>query len=270
MRSLDLASPAGGLAALVRARASLDGADRVFWFTGDVWAWEPGKQQRPVFGFEGYNVARAVPADGGYDLLTREAVFYVDLTTRQPIDRWASPFTGDEVAVVHIWNDPVNFPMREAGPRGPFRLPMTDCGEECVITLDVFLTYPSPLPRAEFPENSQDDLYQGAELFHFFCRRADLEREGSVDAPARVSWTRIGPWLPWMKMADRPGQLVYHGQGYKLPGGYGALPEWIRRRVKTEKPEFAAAPREFTQPNESSWTYFRKLTSAPQAPAADA
>lgn len=254
----DLRTPEGGLAGLLKARASLDGKDSVTWFTGTTWAWLPGEQQRPVFAFEGYNVARAVPAGGGFDLLTREAVFYLDLATHAPLDRWSNPFTGTDVEVVHIWNDPVNQRLRPDGPRGPFRLPITDCGEEAVLTLDIFLTYPSPLPRTEFPKNSQSDLYQAAELFQFFCLRADLEDDAMVDAPSRVSWTRIAPWLPWMEMADTPGMLVYHGQGYKLSNGFDGLPSWIRDRVERDGPQFATAPREFTEPNETSWTYFAK------------
>ncbi|MGH2830718.1 MAG: DUF1838 family protein [Actinomycetota bacterium] len=258
----DLRTPEGGLAGLLKARASLDGRDTVTWFNGTTWGWVPGEQQRPVFAFEGYNVARAVPAEDGFDLLTREAVFYLDLATRAPLDRWSNPYTGSDVEVVHIWNDPVNQRLRPGGPRGPFRLPVTDCGDEIVMTLDVYLTHPSPLPPSEFPQHSGADLYQAAELFQFFCRRADVADDAVADAPSRVSWTRIGPWLPWMEMADRPGMLVYHGQGAKLPGGYAELPEWIRARVDAQAPQFATAPREFTEPNETSWTYFRKHLQA--------
>lgn len=256
---LDLRTPDGGLKGLIKARGSLDGNDTVTWFNGTTWAWVPGQQQRPVFAFEGYNVARVVEAEGGFDLLTREAVFYIDLASRQPLEKFANPFNERTVEVVHIWNDPVNQQLRADGPRGPFLLPITDCGEESVITLDVYLTYPSPLTRAEFPENAQSDIYQAAELFQFFTKRADLEDDAVLDAPARVSWTRIAPWLPWMEMADRPGQLVYHGQGYKLPGGFGSLPAWIQDRVTASKPEFATAPAAITGPNESSWSYFKKV-----------
>ena len=232
------------------------------WFSGMTWAWRPREQQRPVFAFEGYNIGRTVEAEGGWDLLTREAVFYLDPATRQPLETWSNPYTGKDVGVVHIWNDPVNQRLRTDGPRGPFLLPITDCGDEVVLTLDVYLTYPSPLPRARYAAYSQDDVYQAAELFQFFCSRSDLESDDVLDAPARVSWTRVGPWLPWMEMGDEPGQLVYHAQGYKLPGGYDDLPAWIRSRVESEKPEYRTAPTELTEPNETSWTYFKKVIEA--------
>ena len=258
--TLDLASPDSNLRAFMKARASLDGADTVVWFTGDVHAVAPGQPGRHVFGFEGYNVARALQVDGGFELLTREAVFYLDPATRAILDSWDNPFTDETVDVIHVWNDPVNHRFEVDGPRGPWRLPVTDLGDDVVFTSDVFLAYPSPLPPEQFPRHSQSALYQAAELFQFFCRRDDLA-DDSPSAPARVSWTRIAPWVPFMAMGDRPGYLVYHCQGTKLAGGFAALPAQIRERVLAEGPAFAGAPETFTQPNETSWTYFRKLAS---------
>jgi len=200
--------------------------------------------------------ARAIEVEGGYDLLTREAVFYLDPLTRQIIDTWTNPFTGAEVEVVHIWNDPVNQQFRLEGPRGPFRAPFLEANGEVMFKIDVPLSYPSPLPRAEFPEESQSDTYQAMELFGFYVTRADLGSD-APGAPSAVSWTRICPWLPFMRMADRPGHLVYHGRGAKLAGGYGDLPAQVRAR--TDGTPFASAPTDFTQPNETSWTYYRKL-----------
>lgn len=255
--SLDLNDPQQNMRAFLKARASTDGSETVVWFGGDVWSWMPGGQSRPLFGFEGYNIARAVEVDGGYDLLTREAVFYQDPFTRQILDKWTNPFTDQEVEVVHIWNDPVNQQLRLQGPRGPWRVPAAEIGEDVLFKIDVPLAYPSPLPRAEFPEESQDDTYAAVELFGFYAKRADLDAETAL-APCVVSWTRICPWLPFMRMADRPGQLVYHGRGAKLAGGYADLPEHIRAR--TDGTPFASAPTEFSVPNETSWTYYKKLT----------
>jgi hypothetical protein len=259
---VNLDEPADNLRAFVKARASLDGTDRVTYFVGTLHSWEPGGSSMPIFGFEGYNVARAVEVDGGYDLLTREVVFYVDPETREPAQHWTNTITGNEVEVLHIWNDPANQQFRLDGPRGPWHVPVSGIGEELFFNVDVFLAYPSPLTRKAFPDNSQDDLYQAAELFQFFCKRADVENEALLDAPTLVSWTRLGPWLPWMKMGDRPGMLVYHGRGAKLDGGYKALPGWLRARVQRLHPEFAKAPREFSAPNETSWTAFKKMMDA--------
>jgi hypothetical protein len=257
--ALDLHTPEGNMRGLLKARASLDPVDVFTWFTGNVHAWMPGGKFRPLFGLEGYNVARAVEAERGYDLLTREAVFYLDPQSREVLDHWKNPFTEEEVDIVHIWNDPVNQQLRLEGPRGPWHVPITGIGDDLYFNMDVFLAYPSPLPRSDWPENSQDDLYQAAELFQFFCSRKEIEDPNIKSAATRVSWTRLAPWLPFMKMADRPGQLVYHCRGKKLAGGYEELPKWIRDQIEAKGPRYREAPKEFTQPNETSWTYFKKL-----------
>jgi len=259
MSTLDLQNPADNMRAFMKARASLDGADIVTWFTGNVHAWIPGGKFRPfLLAFEGYNVARGVEVDGGWDLLTREAVFYKDPASGEILERWTNPWTNNEVKVVHVWNDPVNQRFRLQGPRGPWLVPVTGIGDEVYFNVDVLLAYPSPLPRAQFPENSQDDLYQAAELFQFFASRRELEDPSGVNAACQVSWTRLAPWLPWMEMGDRAGQLVYHCRGRKLDS-WDDLPEHIRSHVETNDPKFKRAPESFSEPNETSWTYFRKL-----------
>jgi Protein of unknown function (DUF1838) len=264
---IDLSAPRDNMRAFVRARASLDGSDTVTWFAGNVHAWMPGGKFAHLLAFEGYNVSRIVEAEGGYDLLTREAVFYQDPRTGEILERWTNPLTQAEVDVVHVWNDPVNQQFRLEGPRGPWNVPVTSIGDDVFFNVDVFLAYPSPLPRAQYPLNSQDDLYQAAELFQFFCKQADLADASSASVPSQVSWTRIAPWLPFMEMGERPGQLVYHGRGAKVAGGYPDVPSHIRDYVEKHHPQFASAPREFTQPNETSWTYFRTLNETRTAGA---
>lgn len=57
-------TPTELLRALARTRASLDGEEVTFWWTGDVHAWAPGEPYRRLFGFEGVNVARLVEEEG--------------------------------------------------------------------------------------------------------------------------------------------------------------------------------------------------------------
>lgn len=253
-------TPQQALRDLIRVRASTEPVDVVTWFAGDVYPWIPGEAARgPVFGLEGFNVARAIEVEGGFDLLTREAVFYLDPRTRQIIDVWENPWTSSKVDVIHIWNDPVNQRLREQMPWGPFRVPTFEAGGEVTMKLDVFLAYPNPLPPSEYPEESGNEVYQAAELFGFTTTRAALDSDEPC-LPAHVSWTRIAPWLPFMRMAGQPGHLVYHAEGTKLDG-YKDLRADIRERVERDGARFSSAPTEFTEPNETSWTYYRRLRS---------
>jgi len=238
-------------------RATLTGEETVFWWTGNIYSVIPGERGQRLFQFEGFNIARAVPTEGGYHLLTREAAFYKDPQTGAILENWHNPMNDQAVDVVHVWNDPVNQQFLENGPRGPFAVPSDDLhnGYTCFY-FDVLLAYPSPLSRAEYPEHSQSDLYQGAELFQFFVNNADLATGGD-DIPAAISWTRLGPWLPWMRMGDQPGNVLYQCRGSKI-GPFTALPQHIQDYVMAQQPQFSQAPQTFTTPNETSWTYFKK------------
>lgn len=264
MHAPDRWSSAEQLTALAKARATTDGSDTTMWWVGDVYSWGPGQTNRHLFGFEGLNVARAVAVEGGYELLAREAAFYLDPRSREILSSWDNPVTERPDEVVHIWNDPVNQRWLLDGPRGPFRIPMTQLGDRVCFNMDIPLAYPSPLPVADFPESSADDTYRALELFQFYAPIHDLLDEAVTSAPCELSWMRMSPWLPWMRMGDRPGGLVFHCRGYKLDS-YEQVPARTRAYIAANHPEYSTAPGTWSEPNETSWTYFRKLTKSEEA-----
>ncbi|MGW0364469.1 DUF1838 family protein [Streptomyces sp. NPDC002990] len=242
-------TPAELLHAFARTRASLDGGEVAFWWSGDVYSWAPQEPYRRLFGFEGLNVARLLTDEesGGYQLLSREAAFYLDPRTREIMETW------EEKPVVHVWNDPANQRWR------PFPIPVTELGDQVCFSLEIPLAYPSPLPVADFPANSADDTYRALELFQFFAPASALTTD-AASVPSTMSWTRMSPWLPWMEQGQRPGGLTFHCRGRKL-GSYAEVPERTRAYIRDNQPQFAHAPEAWTDPNETSWTYFRKLSS---------
>jgi hypothetical protein len=259
---LDLTEPTQNLDAFVRTRASLGPEDTVTWWTGAVHAQIPGGDFQRLFRFEGFNVGRIVTVEGGYRFLAREAAFYQDLRTGGILETWSNPFTGKTCPVLHVWNDPVNFEFLLNGPRGPWRAPVTEIGDDVMWPQDILLAYPSPLPMAQYPHSSADDTYRAAELFQFFCRRSDLDNTDQQAVPCRFAWTRLCPWLPWMEMGTRPGGLVYHCHGAKLGAGYRDLPETLRGYVADHNPTYERSPEAWSAPNETSWTYFRRMADS--------
>lgn len=252
-----LGSPRQQLDALARTRADLSGAEVPVWWTGDVYVNAPGEPYAHLFGFEGINVARLVPTDDGYDMLSREIAFYQDPRTREILDTWSNPWTEEKVAVSHVTNDPVNQSWTLETRWGPFRVPTTRMGDRVCFNMDIPLAYPSPLPMAEFPEHSADDTYRALELFQFFTTASALADETLTSVPCELSWSRLSPWLPWMKMGDRPGGLVFHTRGYKLDS-YDDVPQATRAHIDAHYPEYASAPAAWAEPNETSWTWARR------------
>ena len=68
-------------------------------------------------------------------------------------------------------------------------------------------------------------------------------------------------------MGDHGGNLVYRCVGYKLQNGYADLPDHLRRFVERKQPKFFSAPDTYTTPNETSWTYFKKIVDQGDYPA---
>ncbi len=253
-------SPQDQLKRFLKARANLDGTDSVFWWKGYVYSYIPGQPSQRLFLIEGYNIAHIEPYEDGYRMITREVTFYSDPTSGNILERWHNPLNGREVQVIQVWNDPVNQQFMPNGPRGPFAVPSEDLGNGTTcLYFDVLLAYPSPLPRSQYPLHSQSDLYQGAELFQFFVNTDQLNDPNTTDIPCSTSWTRFGQWLPWMEMGDHPGNLIYQCRGAKLAAGFAGLSQQMRDYVMTHQPKYAESPREFVTPNETSWTYFKKL-----------
>ena len=267
--ALDLTKAEDNLTALAKMRCSLDPAVHVVtWWKGTIFAQVPGKAPSAIMGFEGYNICRMEPMeDGSWRFISRELSFYRDLKTGALIDTWDNPFNGRKVDVIHVANDPVNSVFGTKRRDGsPNILPWESAGGDLMMTFNVSLTYPNPLPPKDFPEESSGETYMGSEHFMFFTDRAAIDDPKVKNAPTSYGWTRIGPWLPWMKMGTAPGNLLYIAQGHKLDG-IEALPADMRARIAERYPEYATAPEAWSQPNETSWTYYRKLKEREKAAA---
>lgn len=258
--NLDLSKPEDNLTAFVKMRASLDeNEETTYWWKGSIWSMVPGERSRKLFDMEAYNIAKIRKVEGGYEMLTREVAIYLDPETGEILEEWENPWTGKKVDVLHVWNDPVNQQFMLEGRFGPWGVPYNKMyNGTIVMNSDIFLLYPSVLPKTEYPLNSRSDMYQAAELFQFFFSEEDMNNPNLTNIDANISWTRISDFLPWMEMADLPGQLVYHCRGHKLPNSYADLPAYLREYVERKFPQFASAPDEFVTPNETSWTYFKK------------
>lgn len=259
---LILSNPDDYLESFLKTRADLTGQEVVYWWKGYIYSFVPNQKDKAIMQFEGFNISRLEQTENGYLLLTKEAAFYEDLQTGKILNTWDNPFTEKTVEVVHIWNNPVNqafeFP-EEYKPYINKIFPSTDLGDNMSFNLNIFLDYPSPLTIQEFPLNSQNDTYEAAEMFQFFVNKDELLNKENKSVNANLNWTRISPWMPFMEMGNTPGNLVFSCVGKKLNNGYQDLPVHIKQYVEKNKPEFSSAPDEYSEPNETSWTFFKKL-----------
>ena len=261
--ALELTTAQQRTEALVKMRCSLDPSEQaLLWWKGTLFAQEPGSKAAPLMGFEGYNICRAEKLDDGtWRLVTRELTFYRDLATGAIIDAWDNPFTGERNTVVHVANDPVNTVLNAPGHSVP--LPFEQAGDQLMLTLNIPLAYPNPLSPAQFPAESSGPMYIGSEHFMFFAPLAAMTDPTLTQVPVTYGWTRVGPWLPWMRLGQRPGGLLYVAQGNKR-ASIAELPEDIQQRIARDYPEYARAPDAWVQPNATSWSEYRRLYGGKQ------
>ncbi len=252
---LDFADPQQAIEAYVRANGDTSGKPVATWATGTVYAYVPGEPPRPLFGLEVLGMSRFLRIEGGFQRLHKEVGYYTDLETGKVIDRWFNPWLQREVDVVHIQNDPVN--RKFLASRISFRI--NETGDDVAFYREVPLRYPNPLDRANYPLYSSGDFYEAIEMFNTFARRRDLENRRLTSVPSTGSWSRMGPWLPWMEMGAHQGYLLYHSRALKPVDGLAGIPASLVEEVRRRHPAYLEAPSEFREPDETSWTFFKKL-----------
>lgn len=257
--ALDLNSYEGSMAAYKKMRGNADGSDTIADWQVTVYMVEPGKKATPIMRLDGFNIGRfAQQPDGGFQWISREIAYYRDLKTGQLLTEWNNPVTGKKNQVVQVINDPVNSKFgATAAPNQP-GLPWNVRGDDVFLKMDIPLAYPNSLQPNEYPEESTGPSYIASEHFLFFAKTRDLMDEKMKSIPSTYAWTRTGPWLPWMKMGTRSGYLLYSGQGKKLKGPE-ELDQFVRDYTTKNYPDFMSAPKTYTTPNETSWTYYKKL-----------
>lgn len=269
-QALDLSKPDDSYQAILRVVGDLSGKTVYKDWDATIFASLPGQKPKPILRTIGFNAGRLIKqADGSHHWVTREVSYYVDLQTGKIIETWQNPLNGKTVDVVQVANDPVSskFPKLEAGKFNPFAAfaKFDVRGEVSWMRWDVPLQYPNELKPATNPEESTGETYIASEHFIWFSNTADLQSDTATSTPAHYAWFRTGPWLPWMKMGMTPGQLIYSGNGRKY-SSFDELSPQLRAYTLKHFPKYADAPTSFYQPNETSWSYYRKLKEAGTLP----
>ena len=258
----DLNDPEQLLDAYIRTVGDTSGKEVLLYASVVVIGMHPGEKGQKLFGLEVLGASRFLPIEDGYQRLHREVGLYTDLQTGEVLASWDNPWSDESVEVIHIQNDPVNSPFTVETQRGPYRVKFDDLGHTIGFHRQIPLRYPNPLPMSQYPKHTANDWYEAAELFNSFVTKADLADRSMTSLPEVGTWSRTRPWLPWMEMADRPGYLLYHGRSVKLMNGLDDLRPELRAHIETHYPTYTGAPDTFESPNDTSWTYFKKVLDA--------
>ncbi|MCC5868619.1 MAG: DUF1838 family protein [Gammaproteobacteria bacterium] len=257
-QAVDLSDTRQLLDAYVKTVGDTSGEEVVLYAQSTVFAFMPGQRGQPILGMEIVGVKRYERIEGGWQRVQREIAFYTDLETGEILTHWENPWLQREVRVLPVLNDPVNrrHVIDEQG--GGWGISYMEAGDDIIFHREVPLRYRNPLPFADYPLHSRGDWYEAMELFNNFVRRSDLEDPNLTSAPSTGSWSRIGPWLPWMELGNREGWLVYHGRAVKV-AGVEDLPAHVLEAIRRDYPKYLRAPEAWSEPSETSWTFFKKV-----------
>jgi hypothetical protein len=264
---LNLDDPTDAIKASRKITSSLkDGEECFYTWQGNVFSRVPGEKDRLLFTYEGMNVrASKTVIDSvkgyGWQHVSREYLIYMDPKTKEITRTWKNPWSNEDCEVVHIANDPVNGRGPSfADPKGakPYKLQGRIQDGYFMQLSEIPLFYTNPL-AGEY-QDYVGGTYQAMEIFNTTVPVKEL-LDGNKDRAddCLISWTRVSKFLPWMKMGDRSGQLIFSGIGKKVRS-FDDLPDALKKEILAVAPEYQhAPPTDDKRPNETSWTYFKKV-----------
>jgi hypothetical protein len=239
----------------VKTRSSLDPNQSIFLtWAGSIYALVPGEKRNRLFKMVGMSVSRCIlTEEGSWDFTSRELTYYLHPETGEILRKWKNPWSGELLTVMHVANNPV-----QGYFKGKF--PAQVDGDSTTFVFDIFSTYPNPLAEEpKFADYSPNPTYQAAELFKLTVPTEELLNPEILSvSKLQLCWDRIGPWVPWMKMGDRPGQLIYSAYGGKV-NGISELPQILKDEINIRVPLYKNAPPSFLDVEDvTSWLYFQK------------
>ena len=278
-----LVPAASGAGSLLTPEARREGAEALVWnakltcgtteagvtrygmWEGRMYSRSPGEKDRHIFDVIGINTRQCArmsdPARGeGFRSLSREIMVYLDPVTGEVIDTWKNPWTGATVEVIHVANDPVNMrqPTFARMANGePIKVSLRQYDDLLVSSSEVPLFYDNPLTG-----DYQDYVggkYHAMEIFNTFYRAADFTDARKLRiSDSRLVWQRISAWLPWMRMGDRPGLMIFNATGFST-FDRARIPPQLMKILETRYPEYLAPPPlDDPRPNATTWTVTRK------------
>jgi hypothetical protein len=233
----------------------------------------PGQAVRELVGIIGMSTQRlrAVPEQGGYQLLQKECGFFTDLSTGAVLDRWRNPYSNEIVEPFHIANPAVNrwiLPVvkeerfydrvqNEAPVERPFVLPWQRAGDRVMLEQRTHFWANNPLDPAIWKRESGGPRIQVSDCMSYNVRYDDLvdPRRDSVEYSGH--WVHVRPWQPWMLMGSHPGHCLYSAMtGSALRAEN--VPAQILGVVRERLPDFLQPPTEVRKSEPSMIRFMRE------------
>jgi hypothetical protein len=272
--ALDLRTAEGNVKAMAKMAATLaPDSHKHGWYSGVLMGVVPGQAVRELVGIIGMSTQRlrAVPEQGGYQLLQKECGFFTDLATGAVLDRWRNPYSNEIVEPFHIANPAVNrwiLPVvkeerfydrvqNEAPVERPFVLPWRQAGDRVMLEQRTHFWANNPLDPAVWKRESSGPRIQVSDCMSYNARYDELvdPRRDSVEYSGH--WVHVRPWQPWMLMGSHPGHCLYSAMtGSALRAEN--VPAQILGIVRERLPDFLQPPTEVRKSEPSMIRFMRE------------
>jgi hypothetical protein len=272
----DFTDPRQSLSAFLKLTGDLDpGKETPGWFGGTVFGdTRRDRPLKPLFGVQGFGVVRTeVQPDGSFRVFNRECAFYTDLKTGKFIDKWKNPYTKEICDVKPIHNMTVNAHLIISEKVGtaiemdfdgnlmeiPLPLGWETFGDKLLSNFEVHAAFPNELKPERWPRESSGPVIRISEIFQRVASLADVEDPDITSADYSGTWTRIGPWLPWMRQGQAEGNLLFRTFMTKLRD-IDQIPADLKAITEERLPEYFVAPLPATWggQNDSSFSVYAK------------
>ena len=249
-----------------------EGETTMGYWQGSFYARVEGERDRELFKVQGINVRQCKnyldeKRGPGFRSVSREVMIYLDPETSEILKTWTNPYTGEELTVQHVANDPVNmrqpyYAYNEKGEPHVFKGLVKN--GRVIVSSGYPLFYPNPL-GGEYQEYI-GGTYHAIEYFNDYAYEEDVfDPDVKKLDRMTIAWTRVADWLPWMKMGDKIGVMYTSTMGGRITS-VEDLPEPLRTELKTNYSLYMEPPPlDDARPNRTSWMGFKDIVDAERA-----
>jgi len=245
------------------------GVTRYGLWEGKLYSRTPGERDRHLFNVIGINTRQcerhqSQERGAGFRSVSREIMAYLDPKTNEIVDAWENPWTGESVEIIHVANDPVNMRLptyAKTADGKPLMVTLRRYGDTLISSSEIPLFYENPLAGSY--QEYVGGTYHAMEIFNTFYRAEDFtDRKRTQIGDSRLSWQRVSGWLPWMKMRDRPGLMIFNATGYSTFDSE-QIPPKLMSILQSRYPDYLIPPPLGDQrANETTWTITKKQIDA--------
>ncbi|MFE1747338.1 DUF1838 family protein [Coleofasciculus sp. H7-2] len=225
----------------VKVRCSSDSKTHYFPATGAMYA-HPIDNDEPVhlFDFLGVDISRCIQdnSTSRWTLVSRKITLYLDPKTGEILKSWKNPWSGETLNIMHRSYDYQEFQI-------PQQIDAQITPAISSVSLDFNMKLPNPLAtNPKFADYSPEKYVQSSDSYKFIFPTKMLSDEplsASDNRAVTLSYYRMGPWEPWMKMKGKPGFLVLNYTGTKTDV-FEEIPLALKEQIEHRMPLFREAP----------------------------